>query len=142
VSNSAAPSFADDGSPIAVAEANLDRALHAFNRHAILADRYRTIVQRLPDTQQPGFSGATERATLRQARESAVVDRSEVQRAVGELVRLMRIAGAPPEAVLIAVKQRISRAITPATPGAPLFEANSLLSDIGGWTIKAYYDQA
>ena len=48
----------------------------------------------------------------------------------------------PPEAVLVAVKRRLSIVVTDTAPDAPTFEASQLATDVGAWAIAAHFDAA
>jgi hypothetical protein len=133
---------ADDGSGISAARARLDHAVLGYNRHAILAERFRSAIQRFTVSRQAFEAGAAERERLREARANAALYRSTVRAAVGEFVRRMRDAGMPPEVALVAVKTRLVLSVTAATPAAPSLDAAQLESDASLWAIKAYYDAA
>lgn len=130
------------GPAFAAACTRLDVALLGFNRHALLAERYRRAVEQYLVSRQAFAEGAQERAALREARASAANHRIVVRAAVSQFVRLLRDGGAAPEVVLVAVKTRLTLSVTAATPGAPPSDASLLATDAALWTIKAYYDAA
>ena len=132
-------SAAGDDDPLAIARAQLDQALAAFNREAIAAERCQAAVLTFRLSGAAFDLGTDRRSALRSARESAVASRDAVHEAILHLVRLKRDAGAPPEAVLVAIKRRLTDFQDPSGPSTPAFEARSLEVDASRWTITEYY---
>ncbi len=132
-------SAADGDDPLAIARAHLDQALASFNRQAIAAEQCQAAVLTFRLSGAAFDLGTDRRSALRSARESAAARRDAVHEAILHLVRLKRDAGSPPEAVLVAIKRRLSDSQDPSGPSTPTFEARSLEVDASRWTITEYY---
>ena len=131
----------------------LERAILGFHRHANLVEQRRALLERFRAAQVTfteeralfeGRRAANEdaRRQWQAHRQSCASHRESVRQRVRSYVQRIRDDGVPPERVLMAVKERLGRCITEATPAAPYFDARALESDISGWTIAAFYDAA
>jgi len=138
----------------------LDRSISGYNRHSLISERFRRSLERfqqaqarfeaLRSTVQETQAMITEQQATRtrdlehwrDARAAAAVHRAGVEYNVREYVHSLRDEGMPPEEVLIAVKRRLVVAVTDSTPDAPVFESSRLATDVGTWTITAYFDAA
>ena len=145
---------------VSEARSRLDRAISGYNRHSLIGDRYRRSLERfqgaqarfeslLSTVQETWATVAEHRAARardlerwREARAAMAAHRAGVEQHVREYVRLLRDEGMPPEAVLVAVKRRLSIVVTDTAPDAPTFEASQLATDVGAWAIAAYFDAA
>ena len=143
---------------VAAARSRLDGSVSGYNRHSGLAAQFRRSLEQF-ERSRDSFestraavwetretSEAIRRAAvferLRAARECAAYHRFRVERDVREYVHSLRHEGLPPEKVLVAVKGRLARAVTPTTPDAPRLEAASLAEDVSRWAIAALFDAA
>ena len=149
-----------DVARVADACSRLDRSISGYNRHSLISEAFRRSLERFQQAQarfeairstiEETQAVITERqasrvrdlAHWREARAAAAVHRAGVEYNVREYVHSLRDEGMPPEEVLIAVKRRLVFAVTDATPDAPVFESSRLATDVGTWTITAYFDAA
>jgi len=145
---------------VADARARLDRSITGYNRHSLISDRYRRALERfqqaqarfveirstVEETQAAVAARQAARAQdmerWRSARAAAAIHRASVEHNVREYVHTLRDEGMAPEHVLVAVKRRLTVAVTGAAPDAPTFEASRLATDVGAWAISAYFDAA
>ena len=147
-----------DVATVAAARSRLDGSLSGYNRHAGLAEQFRRSLERFERSRESFEStraavwetretsdavrrdAAFER--LRAVREGAANHRSGVEVGVRDYVHSLRHEGLPPEKVLVAVKQRLTHAVTPTAPDAPRLEAAALAEDVSRWAIAALFDAA
>lgn len=150
----------NDVQRVADARCRLDRSISGYNRHSLISETFRRSLERfqqaqarfeaLRSTVQETQAAIMERQTTRtkdlerwrDARAAAAVHRAGVEYNVREYVHSLRDEGMAPEEVLIAVKRRLVLAVTDSTPDAPVFESSRLATDVGTWTIAAYFDAA
>jgi len=157
------PDFADpfsDVRRVADARARLDRSIIGYNRHSLISDRYRRALEQfqqaqarfveirstVEETRAAVAARQAERAQdverWRNARAAAAAHRTSVEQNVRDYVHSLRDEGMAPEHVLVAVKRRLTVAVSDGTPDAPTFEASRLATDVGTWAISAYFDAA
>jgi hypothetical protein len=143
---------------VVAARARLDDSISGYNRHARLAAQYRNAVERFARARESfesiraGVSVTQETASavkravelerLRAARETTAHHRTGVEHAVRAYVMSLRDQGISPERVLVAVKGRLSDAVTATAPDAPRLEAIQLAEDVSRWAIAALFDAA
>jgi len=143
---------------VVAARARLDDSISGYNRHARLAAQYRNAVERFEraresfESLRAGVSVTHETASavkhavelerLRAARETTANHRTGVQLAVRAYVHSLRDQGISPERVLVAVKGRLTHAVTTTAPDAPRLEAVQLAEDVSKWAIAALFDAA
>lgn len=127
---------------VAAARERLDRAMLGYNRHALLAERFRLAVARFHASRAAFESGVADRERWREARAAAARSRDEIRLTIREYAHRLRDEGVAPERMLVAVKDRLRLSATPELPGAPAFEASTLESDASAWAIEAYYEAA
>jgi hypothetical protein len=127
---------------VLAARNRLDAAILGFNRHSILAERYRRGVETFQAAKASFQTGALQREDWREARASAALHRANVRATVQTYVHCLRDEGIAPEVALIAVKDRLHLSASRERPGPPAFDAASLGRDAADWAIAAYYDVA
>ena len=145
---------------VADARSRLDRSITGYNRHSLISETFRRALERFQQAQarfeairstvevtqaaitQQQATRTRDLESWRDARAAAAVHRAGVEYSVREYVHSLRDEGMAPEEVLIAVKRRLVVAVTDSTPDAPVFESSRLATDIGTWTIAAYFDAA
>jgi hypothetical protein len=127
---------------VAAARNRLDRAILAYNRHALLSEQFRIAVEHFRASKAAFEAGAADRERWREARAAAALHRSSIERSVITYVHRLRDEGVAPERTLVAVKQRQQLSVCEATPAAPSFETLTLAADLSTWAIAAYYDAA
>lgn len=133
---------ASDVAMVAAARDQLDRAMIAYNRHALLVDRYRRAVAAFQASRAAFERGLAEREEWRIARAAASVSREQVRVTVREYALRLRDEGVAPELMLVAVKARMRLCVTRELPAAPGYEASILEKEAATWAIDAYYDAA
>jgi hypothetical protein len=149
-----------DVQQVADARSRLDRSISGYNRHSLISETFRRSLERFQQAQarfeavrstvEETQAAIAERQSARvrdvenwrDARAAAAVHRAGVEYNVREYVHSLRDEGMAPEEVLIAVKRRLVVAVTDSAPDAPVFEASRLATDVGTWTIAAYFDAA
>jgi len=147
-----------DVASVAAARSRLDGSISGYNRHATLAAEYRRSLEQFERSKESFESTRAAvretRAAAEEIRRSSVIERlravrlgaanhrSGVELGVREYVHSLRHEGLPPEKVLVAVKGRLARAVTAATPDAPRHDAVALAEDVSRWAISALFDAA
>jgi hypothetical protein len=127
---------------VLAARNRLDAAILGFNRHSILAERYRRAVGTFHAAKTTFEALSAQRHQWREARASAALHRANVRATVQKYVHCLRDEGIAPEVALIAVKDRLHLSVSRDGPGPPMFDAASLGRDAADWAIAAYYDVA
>ncbi|PYP79516.1 MAG: hypothetical protein DMD35_08100 [Gemmatimonadetes bacterium] len=159
---SSAPEWSNplDADRVVAACSRLDQSISGYNRHAVMSERYRRSMERFNQAQSRfesvrwmveetratvGAQQAARAETLermRVARVAMAEHRASIESCVRDYVHALRDEGLTPEKVLVAVKGRLTHAVTEEAPDAPVFEAQRLAVDVLTWTIDAYYDAA